>query len=163
MAANERQAHREMLSLMTDLKEGRIDRVSAVSLAGKLVKRLGGEEGIADKWAEQINEAIERSPGSKTVLDAFKQIKDMVVAIDPVMNGINELASMNDEQVMDYTCNLLLERIGRDDSAFRQLASRLGYRLIDEREVNGTIANVPLPEPPALIPPVVDDAAPVAG
>jgi hypothetical protein len=157
---NEREAHTGMLKLMTDLQEGRIDKVSAVSLAGKLVKRLGGEDGIAEMWAEQVRRAIQDSPGRKTTLDALKQIKDLIVSVDPVMNGVNELANMSDAQVEDFTLNLLLERVGRDESVLKTLASRFGYRLVDDREVNGTIANVPAPptpDPPP--PPVLLDAA----
>lgn len=151
-----------MVALMNQLQEGAIEKVSAVGLVSKTLRLLGGEAGLARLWAEQIQAAIERNPGSQTTLKAIKELKDAVVQVDPVMQGVNELKQMTDSEVQDFAGRVLMERLAGNKTLLAEILDQYGYGLIDKRETpDGHIAGIPrlplAPDPPD--PGVVLDAA----
>jgi len=59
----------QMLHRAANRKEISFPHVS--ELCGALVRRFGGVDAVAEQWYQQIQKAIEKSPGSRNVLDAF--------------------------------------------------------------------------------------------
>jgi len=75
---------------------------SITDIGTEIIKRFGGVEDFTQEWFNQIQCAMVEKPGSKTALDAFKQVAGIISECSKIQNNGDELKEMTDEELQEY-------------------------------------------------------------
>ena len=95
--AQMQQAVKEKIAALTDRK---LDAPHITEVCEEMFKRFGGLEGFCTEWKNQIDICIsgERA-GTKTALDAFKQIMVLVIKSTEMRGSAPDMADLSDEDL----------------------------------------------------------------
>lgn len=68
-------------------------------LCDSMLAQFGGLEGFAASWKEQIDEAVDKNPGSKTVLDQYYAVAKLIGMSTAYRATAKDIAAMTDDEI----------------------------------------------------------------
>lgn len=77
----------------------RIEAPHISELCEVMIAKFGGVETFCKDWHEQIQEAIDKAPGSQKVLDAYGRIANLVEASTKMRLTAPDVFDMSDEEL----------------------------------------------------------------
>ena len=77
----------------------RLDAPRTSQICAEMFKRQGGVEKFCDKWSAQIDEVIEKRPGSKLALDQFRALVNLAKDSTSSIDEANAAAKLSDEEI----------------------------------------------------------------
>ena len=86
-----------------------IELPDAAALLRGVCEEYGGIEAMAKDWARQIQIGGENRPGSKTVLDSYRDLARLLIKASE--QSAAEVDRMDEEELRSYLTDLVLSRI----------------------------------------------------
>jgi hypothetical protein len=87
-----------------------VDVPHVTKLVDSLYDRFGGFDSFVGQFYDQLEKAIEKNPGSKTVFDQFRMVFNLNIEANK-MDGESQLGKMSDDELVDYMWDLMVQRI----------------------------------------------------
>ena len=84
---------------------------SVATLCNGLYDLEGGIQGFCQVWHEQFHEAIDRNPGSKTVLDFCRGMANLLIRANEEQGARSDLDEMTDGQLMEEVKRLIKQEL----------------------------------------------------
>jgi hypothetical protein len=80
-------------------------------LIGALLEDAGGTSAFVDQWYDQLQAATRERPGSKFVLDHYRDIAKLVIELHEAQAAAIDIESMDEEETKEYLGNLLMTEL----------------------------------------------------
>jgi hypothetical protein len=81
----------------------------------ELIELHGGCDGFVAEWHKQLVAARESKPGSKFVLDCYRDIVRLWLRINTMQTAKFNIEQMDEEETRDYLANILLGELAKRD------------------------------------------------
>jgi len=125
-------------TLFHDANQDHMEIPKAEKVLSSLVMKLGGERAVGQQWAFHLQRASEERPGSKMVLDHFRDISRFMVAAQESLTSHANIKGMDMEEAREYLTQLVITELAKQNKT----------HLLDELVM----------EDPALIAEILDGA-----
>jgi hypothetical protein len=94
-------------TLLASLRENHIDVPHISEIAGIMSRQFGGTEEFVCAWFRQLQIAIQERPGSRIVLSAFRDIKDLYVESTKHRATAPDMHGMTDDELENIALGLV--------------------------------------------------------
>lgn len=99
-------------------------------LTEMMLQRFSGTESFTVAWKDQIDKAAVAKPGSKTVLDAFAKIANMVVSSTEHRRTAPDVAELNDADLDREFEQSALAILQKSPAALQALLAKAGLEVV---------------------------------
>lgn len=118
--------------LLTEQKLGKLSMPDEQSICGTMFKKFGGLERFCQTWKEQIDSAIARQPGSKTVLDQFFAMFKMATAVGDRVQ--KQVGAMSDQQLSEELDEMAAELVDRMQERQTEVIEANEVEVVEEED-----------------------------
>jgi ATP/maltotriose-dependent transcriptional regulator MalT len=81
----------------------------------ELFQLTGGYEAFIKRYMDDLNDAREKNPGSKQVLDAMRDLWRIWLELSKQQDAHEMIEQWDDKQTRDYLVQLMYEELGKDE------------------------------------------------
>ena len=99
--------------LMRSVGAARIDLPHVNDCLAELMDKEGGYKRFVAEWSRMLQEARQKSPGAKYVLDAHRDIVRTIAAANELTARNADLEKMDDDETREFLANLVLEHLAK--------------------------------------------------